>query len=104
MITREIATHLGVSKTALSRRAKKENWPYTTETCRGGKRRQYRTSDLPADIRTKISQVDVIADSVLGWFERIINSPRFERAQIYCLCVIVWFFLGYLYFRFQVVG
>ena len=46
----------------------------------------------------------IIADRALGWFEKFIDNPRFERVQIYYLCVILGFFLGYLYFCFQIIG
>lgn len=47
-------------------------------------------------------KMEILADKTLGWLEAFIDSPRVERAQIYCLCVILGFFLGYFYFRFQI--
>lgn len=45
-------------------------------------------------------RAEIIRDTTLDWFERFINSPRVEQAQIYVLCVIFGIFLGYFYFRF----
>lgn len=48
----EVASALGISKSAAEKRAK--SWPYQEQAVRGGKKRLYTLSTLPADVREKI--------------------------------------------------
>jgi putative transposase len=46
----QIAEALSISKRSAERRSERQNWPYTEETVRGGKRRLYAPADLPRDV------------------------------------------------------
>lgn len=48
---KRLAEITGISRVTLMRRSKKENWPATVITGRGGQRYEYATSALPEDIR-----------------------------------------------------
>lgn len=50
-----IAESLGVSKSAVFKRASREIWAYAEVSARGGKKRQYNLSDLPSDIQAKVT-------------------------------------------------
>lgn len=50
----QLSSVIGVSRDAVKKRAARESWPYTEETCRGGRRRLYRICDLPTDVRKKV--------------------------------------------------
>ncbi|MBK1691005.1 helix-turn-helix domain-containing protein [Ectothiorhodospira mobilis] len=50
----ELAEALGVTKQAVSARARREGWPYQEETCRGGRRRVYPQQSLPAEVRKAV--------------------------------------------------
>ena len=50
----QIAHSLGLSKRAIEIRASKENWPFTEESVRGGKRKLFNISDLPREIVRRI--------------------------------------------------
>lgn len=47
----QIASSLGITKRAVLRRSKEENWPFTEAAVRGGKLRHYPLADLPADVQ-----------------------------------------------------
>lgn len=47
----EIALSLGQDERSIRRRAKREDWPYTTTTGRGGQKRHYAFNDLPAEVQ-----------------------------------------------------
>lgn len=51
----EVAIAVGLEKSAASRRAAKEAWPFTEESVRGGKKRLYPVTTLPAPIRAAIA-------------------------------------------------
>ena len=51
---REIAKALGASHRRLAKRAAREGWPWREQGVRGGRRRLYRVSALPADIRESL--------------------------------------------------
>ena len=51
---REIATAMGVDRATACRRAAREGWPHREEGVRGGRRRLYEVSALPADIRERL--------------------------------------------------
>jgi hypothetical protein len=51
----EVAAALGVSYDAIKKRAARESWPYTEQTCRGGRKRFYRFDDLPGEVKTKVA-------------------------------------------------
>jgi hypothetical protein len=51
----EAAAALGIKKQNAHARAVKEGWPYTEETTRGGRRRLYLLSNLPAAIRDAVT-------------------------------------------------
>jgi len=50
----EIAAAINSVKRTVERRSTRENWPYTEERCRGGKRRIYRLDDLPDDVSAAV--------------------------------------------------
>lgn len=52
----EIAEALGFSKQAIAVRATREAWPFDEETGRGGKKRFYPFSSIPADVRQSLQQ------------------------------------------------
>ena len=47
-------------------------------------------------------RMESFADGTLDWFERVFFSARFERLIWNTLLIIIGWFLGYLYFRFQI--
>lgn len=52
----QIAALLLVNKRSIQIKAKKEEWPYTEESARGGKVRKYALSDLPEHVRVQVSE------------------------------------------------
>ena len=58
---RQIAEALGRHKSATERRAAKEAWPFTEQAVRGGRRRLYAMTDLPADVQDAIRRHVAIA-------------------------------------------
>jgi putative transposase len=48
---RDLAEVLGVDPSSTKRRASRERWPYQEEAVRGGRRRRYAETALPADVR-----------------------------------------------------
>ena len=54
----EIAAALQISRQAVQQRAARRRWPYSQSAFRGGKRRLYRFSDLPLDVRQALSRPD----------------------------------------------
>jgi hypothetical protein len=53
---REIAAALRITKQVAQRRADKEHWPYIEEPTRGGRRRLYKISSLPADMQAALAE------------------------------------------------
>jgi putative transposase len=51
---RLISAALGVTKSAVKKRAQREGWPYIEQTCRGGRRRMYPLDGLPAGIWARL--------------------------------------------------
>jgi len=49
-------------------------------------------------------RMESFADGTLDWFERVFFSERFDRITWNILLIIIGWFLGYLYFRFQIPG
>lgn len=49
-----IASALSITKRAIELRAKKETWPFTEQAVRGGRRRLYVLSSLPADVQAAV--------------------------------------------------
>lgn len=49
-------------------------------------------------------RMESFADCTLDWFERVFFSERFDRITWNLLLIIIGWFLGYLYFRFQIPG
>lgn len=49
-----LAVALGVTKSAVVRRALRERWPYTEQPVRGGRKRFYRLEDLPVEVRAAV--------------------------------------------------
>lgn len=49
-----IAAALGIAKRSVERRALKESWPFTEQAVRGGRRRLYALSTLPADVQAAV--------------------------------------------------
>lgn len=52
----QLSKALCVSKDAAKKRAAREGWPYTEQTCRGGRRRVYAWDALPADVRAAVER------------------------------------------------
>ncbi len=52
----DVAKAIDVSKRAAERRALRESWPYTEETCRGGRHRLYALPTLPVDVRERVER------------------------------------------------
>ena len=53
----EIATATGAGRVTIRDRAAREGWPYREEAVRGGRRRLYEISALPADIRQRLEDL-----------------------------------------------
>jgi putative transposase len=51
LTSKTIAQALGISKRAVDMRAAEESWRFTQQPCRGGQRRLYSLTDLPADVQ-----------------------------------------------------
>ncbi|MGC3961921.1 MAG: hypothetical protein QM803_00990 [Rhodocyclaceae bacterium] len=51
----QIATALGISKQATTKRCLREHWPHTEERARGGLRRVFDVTRLPADVRSALT-------------------------------------------------
>lgn len=51
-----IASSLSITERAIRQRAVKENWPYTEEPVRGGRRRLYPLASLPADVQAAVAR------------------------------------------------
>lgn len=56
----EIATALGVHRTSVLRRARREGWAYTERSGIGGRRRLYAESVLPDDLVLRLAARDAI--------------------------------------------
>jgi len=50
----DVGKALGVSERAVQMRATKEEWPFTEQPVRGGRRRLYALSSLPADVQAAV--------------------------------------------------
>lgn len=51
----QVSVALGVTPSAIKYRAKRESWPYETESCRGGQRRLYAIDSLPLKVQAAIN-------------------------------------------------
>jgi putative transposase len=60
---RQIADALGKDASNIKRRANKENWPFTEETGRGGKRRLFQFDQLPFNVRKALDVAEVAANA-----------------------------------------
>jgi len=47
-------------------------------------------------------KMEAFAVGTLDWVERVLFSNRFERLILNVILIIIGWFLGYLYFRFQI--
>ncbi|WP_158635706.1 DDE-type integrase/transposase/recombinase [Vulcaniibacterium tengchongense] len=56
----EIAEALGRNKSSIVRRATRENWSFSEEAVRGGKRRLYAWELLPADVRDALQRAEAL--------------------------------------------
>ena len=56
---RKVADALGVSKSAIDKRALRESWPFTEATCRGGRKRLFSAMQLPAEVQRALAIHDV---------------------------------------------
>jgi hypothetical protein len=79
MTSREIAAQLRISRSAISRRAKKEGWKFTVNRCRGGKTHDFNIADLPDHIRKRINITKIMVANAADWFEWMLDSPWIER-------------------------
>ncbi|MCO6440533.1 MAG: hypothetical protein J5I81_05460 [Nitrococcus mobilis] len=52
---RQLSSLLGVTQSAVSRRAKREGWPFKEEAVRGGWRRLYPVKELPPHVRLALA-------------------------------------------------
>ena len=50
----EIAKYMGVTRTAISIRAKREKWPFIRVKCRGGRTKKFKLDEIPQNIKTAI--------------------------------------------------
>jgi hypothetical protein len=50
----QIAEALGITKRSAERRAVRDGWAFTCQTCRGGQRRVYPVDQLPEDVRERV--------------------------------------------------
>ncbi len=50
----ELSDVLGITRQAIKQRAARETWPYQEQPVRGGRRRLYTISTLPADVRDAV--------------------------------------------------
>ncbi|UXC35127.1 transposase family protein [Cupriavidus gilardii] len=57
---KDIARALHVARQAADDRARRESWPFFQETGRGGKRKMFRLSDLPLDVRRAMERFTAI--------------------------------------------
>ena len=62
---KEIAALINADRTTVIRRAKKENWPFTEKTQRGGRVKVFNVSDLPDDIRILYNKEQLAATETL---------------------------------------
>ncbi|WP_404993553.1 DDE-type integrase/transposase/recombinase [Cupriavidus pauculus] len=53
---RDIAAALRVARQAADDRARRENWPYSVEAARGGRRKLFNLADLPSDVRRAVDR------------------------------------------------
>lgn len=60
----EIAEAMGVSKSGVEKRARRQSWPFTEEAVRGGKKRIYPAPTLPADVRGAIAEKHLVSSSL----------------------------------------
>ncbi|WP_210760676.1 hypothetical protein [Azohydromonas sediminis] len=58
--SKAIAEAMGVTDRAVRDRAIRESWPYTEETCRGGRRRLYDLAALPPEVRRKVEVAQAV--------------------------------------------
>lgn len=57
-----IATALGMSKRAVELRANRENWPFHLETVRGGQRKVFKVSALPAAVSAAVQRHTALSE------------------------------------------
>lgn len=57
---KDIATALHVARQAADDRARRENWPYTEEKGRGGKRKMFDLAELPTDVRRAMERLTTL--------------------------------------------
>lgn len=76
-----IARALNIAKRSAERRAIKESWPFTEQAARGGRRRLYALSSLPADVQAAVL---LASKPVQPAIEKPAKSAR-DAAQITAL-------------------
>lgn len=62
----EIAEALGRVKSSVAARAEKESWSFDAVAVRGGKKRLYPVSGLPADVRRAIAEKHLISSPLVA--------------------------------------
>lgn len=79
-----IAAALNLSKSAMEKRAKRENWAYTEEAVRGGKRKLFALADLPKEVakRVEIYQRGSSATKELAIVAQVRAEVAAERQSI----------------------
>lgn len=74
----QVAKALGRDKSATSRRATRETWPFTERAVRGGRQRVYALRDLPADVQAALA----VASTRRGRTPTEERSEEREQARI----------------------
>lgn len=80
MTPKEISAYAKISRSTITRMAKKGGWEFTAKRCRGGHTYDYNILKLPADIRSRIKASEIIRDKTIAWIDRLTESPWFDRA------------------------
>lgn len=72
-----IAHALRITKRAAELRATREQWPFTEQSVRGGRRRLYALADLPDDVQRALCHADAIAAA-----QAVQTSPAYQAGEI----------------------
>lgn len=84
----EVAEALGIRKQGVQRRATREAWPFEEVAVRGGKKRLYKTADLPRVIvrklaaRRAIKAVKAAMPEVPASFILVVDGEVFQVRQV----------------------
>lgn len=80
MMAKEIAGMVGKHRTSILRRARKEQWPFTTLHTRGGTAKGYFFRSLPVDVQTNISEAMGLDAELSG--NQGVDAPKRAHDQL----------------------